>query len=218
MARISIFADESGQFDFSRKAGASRYFILTTVTCRDYSVGNALMDLRRELVWDGLGGGSEFHATDNQWPIRNHVFDVMDKHDFRIDATILEKAKAQPRVRSTDERFYKFAWYYHLKHLVPRVTQATDTLFVVAASLGTKAKRRTMHDAVKDVVEQVSPTLEYRTASWSCASEPCLVAADYCAWAIGRKWEHGLTDAYDRIQAKVRSEYDLWRPGTTLYY
>ncbi len=218
MARISIFADETGNFHFSRKPGASRFFILTTVTVRDYSVGDAIMELRRSMLWDRLGTACELHAVDNDWLTRNRVFDTLDQHDFRVDSTILEKAKAEPQVRTSEARFYKIAWYYHMKHLVPRVATSSDELLVVAASLGTKQKRQTMHATVRDVVEQVSPTIDYRTASWSAHSEPCLVAADYCAWAVGRKWERGATDAYDRIRLKVRSEYDLWRPGTTLHY
>ena len=45
MPRISVFADESGNFDFSAKKGASRYFILTTIACPDFSVGDAIADL-----------------------------------------------------------------------------------------------------------------------------------------------------------------------------
>ena len=35
MARIYVFSDESGNFDFSRNQGASRYFGLGTITLRD---------------------------------------------------------------------------------------------------------------------------------------------------------------------------------------
>jgi hypothetical protein len=47
-----VFADEAGNFDFSSNPGASRYFILTTVTLSgDCSLGDDLMRLRRELAW-----------------------------------------------------------------------------------------------------------------------------------------------------------------------
>jgi len=41
--------------------------------------------------------------------IRDRVFDVLKPHGFRIDATILEKRRAQPQIRTTDERFYQYA-------------------------------------------------------------------------------------------------------------
>lgn len=54
-----LFADESGNFDFSRGRGASRYFILTTVTLADTVPGDALLALRRELAWNGVGLDTE---------------------------------------------------------------------------------------------------------------------------------------------------------------
>ncbi|MBA2669078.1 MAG: DUF3800 domain-containing protein [Gemmatimonadetes bacterium] len=218
MARISIFADESGNFDFSRKNGASRYFILTTIACRCYTVGDVLLNLRRELVWADLGLESDFHATSDEQAVRDRVFQVIQAHDFRIDVTVLEKAKAAPQTCISDERFYQLAWYLHMKHVAPRVVSRGDELFVVGASLGTKKKRALMHQAVRDVIRQVSPTVRYRTASWSAQSEPCLQVADYCCWAVSRKWERGDTRSYDLISDKIASEFDAFKFGKTLYY
>jgi hypothetical protein len=218
MARISIFADESGNFDFSRKRDASRYFILTTIACPGYGVGDALLALRRDMAWEGIGVDSEFHATTDRLEVRARVFALLQRHPFRVDATILDKAKAQPKTRTSDETFYQYAWYYHLKHIAPRIVRANDELFVVGASLGTKKKRTLMHNAVREVVQQVTPTVHYRTASWSAQSEPCLQVADYCCWAVSRKWERGITAEYDLIAPRIATEYDLWSRGTKLYY
>ncbi|HEX8395475.1 MAG TPA: DUF3800 domain-containing protein [Longimicrobium sp.] len=217
MPRISVFADESGNFDFSRKQGASRYFILTTVTCASFSVGDALLRLRREIAWEGHGMDSEFHATTDKQAVRDQVFAVLAQHDFRIDATILEKAKAAPHTRA-DDRFYKLAWYLHMKHVAPRVVRRADELFVVSAALGVKKKRAIMHAGVSDVIRQVSPTTEFRCASWSAHSEPCLQVADYCCWAISRKWERGDDRSHQLIANKIRSEFEVFRVGTRTYY
>src|SRR5688500_1461272 len=64
-----------------------------------------------------------------------------------------------------------------------------------------------MHDAVQDVIRQVSPTTNFRTASWNAHSEPCLQVADYCCWALSRKWEKGDDRSYALIQHKIRSEF-----------
>lgn len=218
MSRISVFADESGNFDFSRKPGASRYFILTTVACPGYAVGDALLRLRRDIAWEGHGTDSEFHATTDAQAVRDRVFAILQAHDFRVDATIMEKAKANPQTRGSDERFYKLAWYLHMKHVAPRVARAPDELFVVGASLGVKKKRAVMHQAIKDVVRQVSPTTHFRTASWNAHSEPCLQVADYCCWALSRKWEKEDDRSYALIRHKISSEFDVFRSGRTLYY
>ncbi|MEN8374928.1 MAG: DUF3800 domain-containing protein [Gemmatimonadota bacterium] len=220
MARLYVFADESGNLDFRphTASGPTRYFVLTTLTCSGPEVGNHLLDLRRELAWDGLGLNSEFHATTDKQRIRDRVFAQIAPHDFRLDATILEKAKAMPHVRNTDERFYQYAWYYHMRYLLPRIRRGVTELMVVGASVGTKKRRAAFRDAVSDVMSQVAPTLDHRVASWDCRSDPCLQAADYCSWAIGRKWERDDARSYDLIKDKLVTEFDLWRNGTKLYY
>lgn len=44
-----ICADESGNFDFSLRSGASRFFLLTTVVISDHAIEPDLLELRREL-------------------------------------------------------------------------------------------------------------------------------------------------------------------------
>lgn len=91
-----IYADEAGNFDFSTKRGATRFFILTTVTIDDHRIELDLLDLRRDLAWSGIDLAREFHATEDKQLVRDRVFEVLSRHDFRVDATVLEKAKAQP--------------------------------------------------------------------------------------------------------------------------
>lgn len=218
MPRRYIFADESGNFDFSRRSGASKYFILTTITADDFGAGQALLDLRRELAWRSVGLDREFHATTDSQEVRDYVFSVFAQHEFRVDATILQKSKAQPSIRTTDEQFYKMAWYLHMKYLAPRVVTRDDELFVVGASIGTKKRRSAFHAAVADVMHQVSPTTRFRVASWDATSDPCLQVADYCAWAIQRKWESNDARSHVLIAGKIRSEFEPFRIGTTEYY
>jgi hypothetical protein len=211
-----VFADEAGNFDFSRNPGATRYFVLTTVTADDCQVGDDLLALRRDLGWKGLHLDQVPHATEDPQAVRDEVFDLLQASDFRVDATILEKSKAYPRLQHERE-LYKIAWFLHFKHVAPRIATRADRLFVVAASLGTKKKRGLFHNAVDDVVHQVSPCRSHRVAFWSSESDPCLQVADYCNWAIQRKWERDDTRSYDLIEPKIKSEFDVWRTGTHRY-
>jgi hypothetical protein len=218
MVRLNVYADESGNFDFSRQPGASRYFILTTVTLVDDVIGNELLSLRRTLAWEGVDLPREFHATEDKQAVRDRVFEVIASHDFRIDATILDKPKAQPHVRADDQRFYKTAWFYHMRYVAPRIASQGDELLVIAASLGTKRKRESFIRGIEDVMRQVSPTTRVRTAFWPAAVEPCLQVADYCCWAIQRKWEESDDRSYVLIKDKIWSEHDLFGVGRTNYY
>jgi hypothetical protein len=119
MADRYVFADEAGNFDFSRGSGASRYFILCTVDSKDCEVGDALLALRRKLGWRGLHLDRVFHATEDPQTVRDEVF-------------------AQ--------------------------------------------------------------------------------VADYCTWAIQRKWERQDQRSHALIASKVQSEFDVWARGKVQYY
>jgi hypothetical protein len=218
MSRVYVFADEAGNFDFSRKKGASKYFILTTLTAKDCSVGTALSDLRRELSWEGYDLPDGFHAMHDPKPRKARVYAALDSLQFRVDATILEKAKAMPKIRPTEDRFYKYAWLLHFQYVAPKIASPTDELHVVAASIETSAKRAVFHDAIRDVVQQVSPAMKFKTAFWDSSSDPCLQAADYACWAIARKWEHSDPTYATLLGGKTRSEFPVFRYGRTLYY
>ena len=220
MARIHVFADEAGNFDFSRNKDASTYFILTTVTFfDDRSACHDLDRLRYELAWEGAeGAAGPFHATEEKQAIRDRVFAALSSHGFRVDATIFEKSKSQPQLRASPERFYQYAWYYHMRHVAPQVVRAPDELLVIAASIGTKKKEAAFHRGVVDVMTQVTPILLTKTAHWPASSDTGLQIADYCCWAIQKKWERNDPRSHALIADKIRTEFPIFRYGSRHYY
>lgn len=216
MSRLHLFADESGNFDFSRGTGASRYFILTAVTLKECGEINArLQELRHQMAWEGHDHAGPFHAAHDPAPVRNRVFKIIEDQTFRVDSLVVEKAKAQPKIRQTEERFYKYTWFYLMKYLAGQLS--SSELLVVTASIGKKKKRNAFYEAVRDVMRQVS-RVTCKTACWDANSDSCLQVADYCGWAVQRKWESGDDEPYKRIADKVRSEFDLFGRGNLLYY
>lgn len=218
MARRYLFADEAGDFNFSRGPNVSRYFIICTVTMNDCAVGDALSKLRRELVWKAHPVRDYFHATEDRQVVRDAVFETICQHDFRVQATIMEKSKAQPQVRETKHRFYQYGWLYHFRHGVVRHLPPEDELLVTTASIGTKKGQGVFTTAVEDVVGQHIPRNRWKTFFCQSGTDHCLQVADYCTWAIQRLWERGDTRAYDLIKDRVTYEYDLWRRGDTHHY
>lgn len=205
MAIVYLFADESGNLDFS--GGGSRYFILTTVTLPDFSLGDRLLNLRREMGWRGIEIFDAFHASTDKQAVRNEVFHLIQQHEFRIDATLLNKSRAFPDIKDDEIRFYKVAWRIHFNYVAKRVMTDGDAIHVVAASLGTQKRKHLFHQAVRDVVEERGQAPNFRTSSWSAACEPCLQIADYCSWAIQRKWESGDDRSHKLIENKIASEF-----------
>lgn len=147
------------------------------------------------------------------------MFKLISGHSFSFDVTLLEKSKAQPHLKVTEHSFYEFAWYYHFRMLAQREVQSGDSLFVVASEIGTKKSRATFRAAVNNVLARC---LSYKVprvlAFWPNTSDPCLQVADYCTWAISRKYERNDVRSYALIEDKIRTEYDLFSTGNTHYY
>lgn len=215
--RHHIFADEAGCLTFKRNQNVSRYFILCTITTDSPGIGTDITELRRDLAWANKCDDA-FHASSDTQDVRNQVFSAIQDMDFRIDATILEKSKALPHVCATDTKFYKYAWYYHFKHFAPLIISKTDELHLTAASIGINKKKGAFKDSINDVVRQTLGSVPCKISFWPASSDPCLQVADYCAWAIQRKWERADNRSYDLITDKIHTEYDLWEKGTNHYY
>jgi hypothetical protein len=218
MSRIYIFGDESGNLDFRKAQGASRYFIVSTITLSDCDIGNEVLDMKRRLHWDGYPVRDYFHAVEDRQTVRNSFFSLLANHDFRVDATLLDKPKTVPSLARDDMRFYKQAWYLHLKHLLPRVAVANDEVFLIAASIGTKSRKTAAYTALRDVISQVAYAQKYEVAFCPAYSDPCLQVADYCCWAIQRKWESSDPRSYVLIADKIKTEFDAFASSDTCYY
>jgi hypothetical protein len=205
--------------NFSRKNHASRYFLLCTVQLDDCALGTELLDLRRSLAWNGMNAEAEqFHATKDPEAVRSQVYELLSTKKFRIDATLLEKSKMHPEIRTNRFELYKHAWYVHFKHCGKDIAKTCDELLIQAASIGTNKERSAFRSAIQEVAEQVLVGIEWRTTFWSASSDPCLQIADYCAWAIQRAYERGDDRRLKQIEHNVASCYDLYALSDRHYY
>lgn len=192
--------------------------MLCTIFLQDCKISNTLLDVKRRLVLDGDIERTKLHASEDSLPIRDEVFSIISQHDMVIDCTVLEKAKAQPQTRVDEPTFYKYAWYYHFKHVGPRLCRPGEKTLITAAALGDKKKRAAFKGCVNNVAQQIVSREQWEVSFIESSQDPCLWLVDYCAWAIQRKWEMGDTKYYNAIQKKIATEYDLWRMGTKHYY
>lgn len=203
---------------FNRNANVSKYFIICTVSTNSLDAGHALHDLRHDLIGEGVELGEYFHATTDKQAVRDRVFQTILKHDWHVQATVCEKAKAQPQVTVSKSRFYKVPWFFHLKYGLAPYIPAGSHLIVTAASIGTRKERSTYINGLTDVASQniagSTWCVDFRPAMTDC----WLQIADYCAWAIQRKWETGDSRSHDLIKGRITYEYDIWKRGTEFHY
>lgn len=178
MSTVYLFGDEAGNFDFSNRPGASRYFILATVTMGNCQAGDRLQALRRRLAWQGAHLGAVLHATEDPQAVRDVVFQTLARCEMRIDATIIDKGSIPDAMRNPND-LYRRIWHEHFARIARGITQPGDRLLAVASDLGTRKRRGAFHIAVDEAV-RASAQCTHRVAFWPNMSEPCLVVADYC--------------------------------------
>lgn len=209
-----MYADETGNLDYQQHAGASRYFGIATAVIRDHATAlNEALSLRVELHAAGMPlNKGYFHATDDSHPTRKQVFALIGDQGWQFDATMLNKANAYDHVRKEGEvRLYKMAWHLHFKYVAPAVAKPGDRLFVIAATLGTNARKRAFEAALYDVCRVQGPYgRSVQVCHWPASTSWGLQVADYAAWAVQRKLEKDEDRYLSMIKHKLKSCFTPW--------
>lgn len=215
---IYIFLDEGGNFDFSDKG--TQYFTLTSVLKkRPFNLYGVLTELRFDLIENGLDI-EYFHASEDRQFVRDRVFEVImdNANRLQVDSIVVEKRKTGPALRPP-EKFYPRMLGYLLRYVVERITEEYSELIVITDAIPVKKKRKMIEKAVKLTLSNMLPNdAKYRILHHASKSSSTLQVADYFNWAIFRAWERGDRRSLDPVAEKVRSQFDIFRSGTTYYY
>lgn len=210
MTRLYLFADETGNFDLRPGHGATRWFGVGTMLLdegRAAALRAVLHDLRIRLAWDLMDVESGLHASHDPWPVRLAVLGAVAASGGRVDVTLIDK-RTSDAAGASDTGLYRAAWHAHLRRLAPALREADGDVMVVASQVGTKKRRVAFRTAVEDAVAQSGTPAT--VAFWPNASDPCLWAADYCVWAVGRRWERNDLGPYGLIAHRIGS---IWVSG-----
>lgn len=214
-----IFLDEGGEFNFAPKG--SRYFTMTGVSLvRPFPAYAQMIALKYALIERGMDI-EYFHATEDEQVVRDQVFEIIggSLNLIRVDSLIVEKSKTNPVLRDV-EHFYPRMLGYLLRHVLSfSPTMEADEVLVVTDRLPVNRKKAAVEKAIKMTLSRELPaTRRYRLFHHSSASCMGLQVADYCNWAIFRKWERGDARSYSLIENAVKSEFDIFKTGTMHYY
>lgn len=209
-----MYADETGDLDMSGSAGSSAYFGFGTAVFPD-DHGHQLwqgLQLRCRLERAGLHLPRGLHAKNDSHATRSEVFDLIAHQAPRFDTTFLLKSAAYDSIRRAGEiRLYKMAWYLHFKEVVRRVSMPGDTLYVIAATLGTNRKATSARDALQDVCRQSATDREIVLCVWDAASTWGVQVADYGLWAVQRGLEGRVCSWLPtHIRPTLRTEFCPW--------
>jgi hypothetical protein len=214
-----VFLDEGGNLDFSRSG--TRFFTISSVTrTRPFGGHARLAELKYELIESGIDI-EYFHASEDRQAVRDKVFAVIhDELDsLRIDSLVVEKRKTPPDVRQ-EEHFYPQMVGLLLRHVLGHMPDASySEIVVLTDALPLERRRRAMEKAVKEALALRLPRdMRYRVLHHASKSNLELQVADYCNWAVFRKWERGDLRSYAVVSQAVLSETDVYHGDETAYY
>jgi hypothetical protein len=216
---LYIFLDEAGNFDFS--PSGTPYFILGSLTKeRPFLAYQELTELKYDLIEAGTDV-EFFHAAEDRQEVRNKVFGIISGRleGCTVDATVIEKRKTGPALQDT-AKFYPKMLGYHLRYILEHVDwHGVAEVVVITDRIPVTKKRRAVEKAVKQTLSEMLPKgALYRVMHHDSKSNFDLQIADYCTWAIQRKWTQSDERSYQLIHSAIRSEFDIFRTGTTHYY
>lgn len=218
MSDLFLFLDEAGDFTFTPQA--SQWLVFTCLsTTQPAAIAREFAELRYDLFRQG-SQLDRFHAAEDKQAVRDRVFNLLSANtEYQLDAEVVEKRKAIPYLQSYGlySRIYRDLLRYVLRR---QNWLELDSLQVICDTVPLKEKRKAIEGELKFKVKQLMSKRRkpYYVVFHSSAAHPFLQAADYCGWAIFRKWERDDLRSYNLIKSSMRSEWDVFRSGTTYYY
>ena len=216
---LYVFLDEAGDFNFS--ATGTRFFTLTTITkTRPFTWDAPLISLKYDLIEVGLDI-EYFHAAEDRQAVRDQVFTIIGNNleNLRIDSLVIEKRKTGPVLQEL-EKFYPRMIGYLIRYVLePRNLKDYEEVIVITDSIPVSRKREAIEKAVKQTLSRMLPNgTRYKILHHASKSCTGLQIADYCNWAIFRKWERGDLRSYELMRSGIRSEFDIFKSGPRHYY
>lgn len=216
---LYIFLDEGGDFNFSPTG--TKFFTITSVAkVRPFLVSRALHSLKYDLMEEGFDVET-FHASEDKQKTRDRVFAIIQANLETpvIDSLVVEKRKTGPALQ-VPAKFYPRMMGYLLKYVLERANmRGISEVIIVTDSIPLQKKRKAIEKAIKLTLRAELPEgIPFRVLHHASKSSFGLQIADYCNWAIYRRWQRDDTRSYDLIKHGIRSEFDIFRNGEKIYY
>ena len=216
MSAIYLFFDESGDFNFS--PSGSPYYYFGALTTRDpLPISHALTEVRYELIRNGLEL-ERFHATEDRQHVRDRVFAALGAYGgFEFDCVVVEKRKAHPSLYDA-ARFYPQFAAYLLRYVFKRYADPKEPVILITDRIPVKKREQAVEKAFKTFMRTELGDRSFSVLHHASAAHPCLQAADYCTWAVHKKWKDNELRPFNAVSRFVRSEFDIFANGTETHY
>jgi len=212
---LFAFLDESGNYQFTRHhANFLVYAAVVTSTpslfCQEFS------DLKYELHAQGTCL-ERFHACEDVQAVRNRVFGIISAlTGYAIHSIIVRKNRVNPVLHKYG--VYSIAYRTLLRYLIG--SWKLDRVCIVVDTVPDQSHQVTLKSTLKARTTEIMNArgIPFSIDHHTSCSHALLQVADYCAWAIYRKWANNDVRSYAHIQGRIRNEYDIFANGDTNYY
>ena len=178
------------------------------------------MSLKFDLIEHGYEP-EYFHASEDPQAVRDEVFKIISEHlpYLCLDSIIVEKRKTGLALQPI-ERFYPRMVGYLLRYVIDSAKSAYyDEVIVITDRIPHKKKRKAVEKAIKLILAEMLPAgTSYRILHHASKSSLGLQVADYCNWAVFRKWERDDERSYVLVRSAINSEFDIFSSGRRYYY
>lgn len=222
MPTLHIHFDEAGDWNFNPKG--SRYYILTAAwTYEPRALADALTRLRFSLLRDGVNLEA-FHASPDKQTTRNAVVAALASVEgWSFHSVVIEKRKVNPTLREPAKFYPKFAGIL-LRFILRGRAQKGSTralIYTDTLPINTNAKREGVLKAIHTTcAEEMGDGCTHYVFSHCHQSNKWIQIADYCCWAVQKKWNGNDVRTYDSLAARratAELEVTSWGDGTTYY-
>lgn len=227
MKSLFIFIDESGNFDFSPKG--TKYFILSSVSTLNPLGKERLEEIKYDLMKNGTNL-EYFHATADRQAVRNKVYSFIGNlKDIEIDSVIVQKNKTNPSLYISEKKkkskkgatLYTITLRTLLQYIFCRYDNSAkvDQVVIVLSSIFDVNKRELIKKTIKIYLKRIFSNPFYLYFHQNRSDKNTQIA-DYCCWAIYKKWTDGEIRPYNAVNKgnKIKSEFDIFKTGKTIYY
>lgn len=221
MRTIHIHLDESGNLDFSPTG--TRYYIFAVAWTYDPApLAADLSTLRFSLIkrGDDIRNGG-FHAVYDPAPRREVVIAAMTaRTTWNFAALVIDKPSVNQVLWLPSDFYPKFASMIFRFVFKGRVKPGTTSALIYTDTLPFPNKQaKAVEVAIKSSCRS-SLHIPFQICHHRSESNSWLQAADYCSWAVCRKWEHGDAQPYNRLRPRLAApELDVMAGGDgTVYY
>jgi uncharacterized protein DUF3800 len=212
---LFAFLDESGHYHYTHEHG--NYLVFAAVITADPMLFTTeFAALKYELLAQGQCL-PRFHACEDAQAVRNRVFALLAASPhYAVHSIIVRKNRVNPSLYKYG--VYSIAYRTMLKYLIWK--RQIDRVHIIVDMVPDKSQQVALKENLKKRADEVlvPAGIPFTIDHHDSTAHALLQAADYCAWAIYKKWHSKDVRSYEHIKARIRNEFDLYAQGDQVYY